>query len=106
LSETTGCDSKNDPNYRFNCIGTETVLDTRFHIKESNFSAQCQNETETPMSDIHYEYPLVGTYCADGPTSINSAETAMRMQDPLGEFRLHCGEDSYHLATQFPHFQH
>jgi len=106
LSETTGCDSKNELNYRFNCIGSETVLDTRFHVKDSNFSAQCQNETDTPMPDIHYEYPHVEMYCADGPTSMNSVETAMRMQDPLGEFRIHCGEDTYHSVTQFPHFQH
>ncbi|KDR23998.1 Transcription factor glial cells missing [Zootermopsis nevadensis] len=106
LSETVGCDSKSETNYRFNCIGNETVLDTRLHIKDSNFNAQCHNETGTPMSDIHYEYPIVGMYCGDAPMGINSAETAIRMQDPLGEFRLQCGEGGYHSATQFAHFQH
>jgi hypothetical protein len=106
LNETADCDSKNEPNYRYNCIGGETVLDTRLHVKESNFSIQCHNETETPMSDIHCEYPLVGMYCGDTPMSMSSAETAVRMQDPLGEFRLHCGEEDYHSTTQFTHFQH
>jgi hypothetical protein len=106
LNETAGCDSKNESNYRFNCIESETVLDTRLNIKESNFSIQCHNETETPMSDIHYQYPVVGTYCGDASMSMNSAETAMRMQDPLGEFRLQCGDEGYHSITQFPHFQH
>jgi hypothetical protein len=106
LNEAVGCESKNESNYRFNCIGSETVLDTRLNIKESNFSIQCHNETETPMSDIHYQYPVVGTYCGDASISMNSTETAIRMQDPLGEFRLHCGDEGYHSTTMFSHFQH
>jgi hypothetical protein len=106
LNETVGCDSKSETNYRFNCTGSETILDTRLHVKDSNFNIQCHNETETPMSDIHYEYPLVGMYCGDAPMGMNSTETAIRMQDPLAEFRLHCGEEGYHSTTQFAHFQH
>ncbi|XP_069698605.1 transcription factor glial cells missing isoform X1 [Periplaneta americana] len=92
-NQTASCDSKNDPNYRFNCVGGENVLDTRLN-----------NETDTPISaDIHYEYPLVETYCGEAPAmGMNSVETPLRMQDPLGEFRL----DGYHAASQFAHFQH